>query len=168
MRPAAATEGRRAGRSCRPSLCPAAWPDVPRISGSGPIDLPRAEGAAAALNSRRAQPPALDLSRIRSRLGPCRSRCSTSRAPRRPAAAPGGRRAGRSCRPSLYSAAWPDVSRISGSGPIDLPRAEGAAAALNPGRAQLPTLDLSRIRSRPGPCRSACTASRAPRRPPVL
>ena len=34
--------------------------------------------------------------------------------------------------------------------PIDLPSAEGAAGALDPGRAQLPALDLSRIRSRPG------------------
>ena len=46
--------------------------------------------------------------------------------------------------------------------------AEGAAAALNPRRAQLPALDLSRIRSRPRPRRSRCRASRAPRRPPVL
>ena len=36
------------------------------------------------------------------------------------------------------------------AGLIDLPRAEGAAGALDPGREQLPALDLSRIRSRPG------------------
>jgi len=66
--------------------------------------------AAGALNPRRAQLPALDLSRIRSRPGHVEA----------PAARPGhpeGRRAGRSCRPSLYPATWPDVPRISGSSP---------------------------------------------------
>lgn len=53
-----------------------------------------AEGAAGALDPGRAQLPALDISQIRSRPRPCRSRCRASRTPRRPAAATGGRRAG--------------------------------------------------------------------------
>ena len=89
----------------------------PGSAAAAPINLPRAEGAAAALDPRRAQLPAPDLSRIRSRPGPCRSACRASRTPRRPAAATGGRRAGRNCYPSLCPAAWPDVPKISGSGP---------------------------------------------------
>ena len=48
------------------------------------------------------------------------------------------RRRGRTCPGSAAAA------------PINHPRAEGAAGALDPRRAQLPALDLSRIRSRPG------------------
>ena len=48
---------------------------------------------------------------------------------------------------------------------IQTTKPEGAAGALDPGRAQLPALDLSRIRSGPRSRRSACSTSRAPKRP---
>ena len=87
---AARLSARRRGRTCPGS--------------AAPINFPRAEGAAGAPDPRRAQRPALDLSRIRSRPRTRRSRCTASRAPRRPTA---GRRPGRSCRTPLYPATWP-------------------------------------------------------------
>ena len=75
---AARLSARRRGRAC------------PGSAAAAPINHPRAEGAAGALDPRRAQLPALDLSRIRSRPRPRRSRCTVSRAHRRPAAATGG------------------------------------------------------------------------------
>jgi len=150
---AARLSARQRGRAC------------PGSAAAAPIDLPRAESAAGALDPGRAQLPALDLSRIRSRPRPRRSRCTVSRAPRRPAAATESRRAGRSCRPSLCPAAWPGVPRISGSGPdrpsqgrrrCRCPRSMPGAAAR---AGSLPDQEQAR------PRRSRCTASRAPRRP---
>ena len=141
---AARLSARRRGRTCPGTA-------------AAPIDHPRAEGAAGALDPRRAQLPTLDLSQIRSR--PRRSACTVSSGHRRHAARAGtaarlsARQRGRTCQGSTAAA------------PRDHPRAEGAAAALDPRRAQLPAPDLSQNRSRPKPCRSACSVFRTPRRP---